>query len=299
MPELPEVETISNQLEQTLKGLKITQVKILSEKNFNGNPDEIISQKIEGVTRRAKIILIKLSGGKYLAVHLKLTGQLIYRETQSSKQLSRARVEGDAKMQRLEQSEGPFEIKELPNKFTTVVLTFSNDGKLYFNDLRKFGWMKIVGDLGELGKMGKLGPEANKPEEFSLNYFQSILAKSKKPVKLVIMDQEKLAGVGNIYANEALYMAGIMPTRPVNSLTEKEIKILRDSILGVLGEAIKHRGTSDTDEAYRQITGEKGNFQNYLQIYGKKGQECLRCRGEIKWMKVGGRGTFYCPKCQK
>jgi len=290
MPELPEVETISQQLDHTLKGLKISQIEILSRKNFVGKVAEVLGKKVEGVSRRAKIILIRLSGDKYLAVHLKLTGQLIYRESAERK------VHGTEKY--CEQKDGPFAVCELPNKYTTVVVSFSNGGKLFFNDLRKFGWMKVVGNLGELGEE-KLGPEANDEKSFTLDYFRSILSKSRKPVKLVIMDQEKLAGVGNIYANEALFMAGISPLRTAMSLSEKEIKILRESILKILKEAIKHKGTSDTDEAYRQISGEKGTFQNYLQVYGRDGEKCPQCGGLVKRIKIGGRGTFYCPSCQK
>ena len=113
------------------------------------------------------------------------------------------------------------------------------------------------------------------------------------------MDQEKLAGVGNIYANEALFRAGIIPARPANSLSEKETIALRDSIMSVLEEAIKHGGTSDEDEAYRQTGGEKGKHQDYLQVYGRAGKKCPNCSGIIKRINLGGRGTFFCPKCQK
>lgn len=290
MPELPEVETIKLQLDQTLKGRKITKIEVLSRKNFFGQIDEVIGRKVEGVERRAKIILVKLSGEKCLAVHLKLTGQLIYHSAD------------DKVLNYLEKENGPFSVKQLPNKFTTVIVFFDNSGKLYFNDLRKFGWMKVV-DCKEgecnLPELKKFGPEAIDEKTLTLTYLKRILAKSKKPVKLVILDQEKLAGVGNIYANEALFMAGIMPTRPANSLIDKEIENLRDSILKVLRDSIAHKGTSDKDEAYRQISGEKGDFQNYLRVYRKDKEKCPRCGNVIKKIKVGGRGTFYCSKCQK
>lgn len=301
MPELPEVETISQQLNQTLKGLKITQIEVFSKKNFIGRADEVVGRVIEGVSRRAKIILIKLIGGKYLAIHLKLTGQLIFKE---KSKVSPSTSSGLKKIR--DQKDGPFAVCGLPNKFTRVIVSFSNGGALYFNDLRKFGWMRIISQkskfnnsLDEALGLEKFGPEANDRRTFTLDYLKKILVKSKKPVKLVIMDQEKLAGVGNIYANEALFRAGIMPTRAANSLEEKEIKILRYWILRVLEEAIKYQGTSDSDEAYRQISGEKGNFQNYLQVYGRDGEKCLKCGGIIKRIKVGGRGTFFCNKCQK
>jgi formamidopyrimidine-DNA glycosylase len=290
MPELPEVETIKLQLDQTLKGRKITKIEVISRKNFSGQVDEVVGRKVEGVERRAKIILVKLSGEKCLTVHLKLTGQLIYRSADNKV------------LNYFEKENGPFSIKQLPNKFTTVIVFFDNGGILYFNDLRKFGWMKTVDckeGMDNLPELKKFGPEAIDEKAFTPAYLQRILAKSRKPVKLVILDQEKLAGVGNIYANEALFMAGIMPTRPASSLTDKEVENLRESIIKVLRDSIAHKGTSDEDEAYRQISGEKGNFQNYLRVYRKDKEKCPRCGKVIEKIKVGGRGTFYCPACQR
>ena len=295
MPELPEVETIRLQLDQKIKGLKVTGIEILKKKSFVGDVGQVRSLRVMGVERRGKITIIELEKGVSLAIHLKLTGQLIYRE--------------EDKGEYCEQKDGPFAVCELPNKFTRVIISFDppssrqpaglrRASKLYFNDLRIFGWVRVVGDIGEVGGE-KLGPEANDEKSFSFEYFKNILSKTKKPVKLVIMDQEKLAGVGNIYANEALFAAGIVPTRKANELSEDDIKILRNSILKVLQEAIKHKGSSDRDEAYRQITGEKGTHQNYLQVYGRAGQECPRCGGIIKRIALGGRGTFYCGNCQK
>lgn len=294
MPELPEVETIRFQLDQFLKNLKIVDLKILNSKNFLGQPEKVIGKRILGVKRRAKITLIELEGGICLAVHLKLTGQLIYRDE---------RVTGD---QKKTEKEGPFEVSELPNKFTRVIFCFDNGGRLYFNDLRAFGWIKVISNKNceiqggkEIPELAKLGPEANDEKGFTLDYFREILSKTKKPVKLVLLDQEKLAGVGNIYANEALFQAGISPVRPANSLSTEKVEKLRNEIIKVLNEAIKFKGTSDRDEAYRQVTGEKGEFQKHLKVYGKAGQKCPRCEGVIKRITVGGRGTFICPRCQK
>jgi formamidopyrimidine-DNA glycosylase len=271
MPELPEVETIRFQLNRALKGLTIRKVTVLSAKNFVGNPKALVGQKITGVDRWAKMILIWLGNGHCLAVHLKLTGQLIYAADQ------------------------------LPNKFTRVIIEFNDQSRLFFNDIRKFGWMKIVNRESLTTNRGfeKLGPEANDEKTFTLEYFAQILSRSRKPVKLVLLDQEKIAGVGNIYANEALFEAGILPTKPSEKLRNLEIKKLREAIVKVLNEAIKHQGTSDRDEAYRQITGEKGQHQNYLWVYGRAGQKCRKCGGLIKRIAIGGRGTFFCSACQK
>ena len=286
MPELPEVETIRLQLDQFLRGLTIVDLKILNPKSFLGQPELVRGKKIIGVKRRAKITLIELEGGICLAVHLKLTGQLIYRDKKKEKEKG------------ICEEEGPFDVCELPNKFTRVIFDLDNGSRLFFNDLRAFGWIKVIRDIREIGEE-KLGPEANDQKTFTLNYFQEMLAKTKKPIKLVLLDQKKLAGVGNIYANEALFRASILPTRPANSLSKEETEKLRNEIIKVLNEAIKFKGTSDRDEAYRQATGEKGEFQKHLKVYGKAGQKCPRCEGVIKRITVGGRGTFICPRCQK
>ncbi|PIV01114.1 bifunctional DNA-formamidopyrimidine glycosylase/DNA-(apurinic or apyrimidinic site) lyase [Candidatus Shapirobacteria bacterium CG03_land_8_20_14_0_80_39_12] len=292
MPELPEVETIRLQLDQALKGLRITGVEVLNKKSFVGEIGDIKEKRVIGVTRRAKITIIELEGGVYLAIHLKLTGQLIFLEENQKSKISKACF-----FEIKDQKEGPFEVGELPNKYTRVIISFDK-GKLFFNDLRIFGWIRVLRDLGDLGE-DKFGPEANDEKTFTLDYFKNILAKTKKPIKIVIMDQKKLAGVGNIYANEALFQAKILPTRKADSLTEEEVKKLRNSIINVLKEAIFHKGSSDRDEAYRQITGEKGTYQNYFSVYGKAGQKCPKCQGTIKRIVLGGRGTFFCPNCQK
>ncbi|PIS14764.1 hypothetical protein COT64_00885 [Candidatus Shapirobacteria bacterium CG09_land_8_20_14_0_10_39_12] len=283
MPELPEVETIRLQLNNVLKGLKITGIEVLTKKSFLGDPGEVKGKKIIGVRRRAKITIIEMEKGISLAIHLKLTGQLIFRKGTEKKYC--------------EQKDGPFAVCELPNKFTRVIISFNNRGRLYFNDLRIFGWIKVINTSSEIGEE-KFGPEANDKKSFTLEYFNSILSKTKKPIKLIILDQEKLAGVGNIYANESLYSAEILPTRQSSFLNDEETVKLRDSIIKVLNEAIKHKGSSDRDEAYRQISGEKGTHQNYLKVYGKAGQKCSKCGGIIKRISLGGRGTFYCEKCQ-
>lgn len=292
MPELPEVEIISTQLNQIIKGLEIEAVKVLTEKSFQGDPKQILGKKVLGVGRRAKITLIELESGFWLAIHLKLTGQLIYRRQDDE----------ECTLEPLSEKKGPFEVTLLPCKYTRVIIEFSRHGQpagfLYFNDLRKFGWIKLVGDLEKLGKE-KLGPEANNPKTFTLEYFKEILSKTKKPIKLLILDQSKLAGVGNIYANEALFVAKIDPKKAANSLTDQEAKKLREAIIKVLKEAIRYKGTTDRDEAYRQLSGKTGEYQSRLQVYGKAGEPCPGCSGKIKRIDLGGRGTFFCPQCQE
>ena len=308
MPELPEVETIRLQLGQSIRGLLISKVQIFKAKSFIGKIGDIIDRKIVDVDRRAKIILLKLDNGNILAVHLKMTGQLIYKLKAQKAKVKIATQNSKV----VEEKQNRYDVTQLPNKYTRVVVEFSNGSKLYFNDLRMFGWMKVINNAKfimnneetrtedkELYKLiGKFGPEALE-KDFTDEYFRHVLSKTSRSIKLVIMDQEKLAGVGNIYANEALFMARIDPRKKANQMTAQEVKLLREAIISVLKKAIKFGGTTDRDDAFRQITGEKGCFQKHLQVYGRAKQKCLKCKGEVKRISLGGRGTFFCEKCQQ
>jgi len=293
MPELPEVETICFQLNRVLRGLKITGVVVLSPKSFVGEIREIREirgKRVIGVERRGKMIIIELEGGVCLTIHLKLTGQLIFRE--KGKKVKRIE-----KGEREKKEKGRLAGEELPNKYTRVIISFDNGGKLYFNDLRKFGWMKIVRDLREMREMGEMGVEPF-DKEFTVEYLQKIFSRTSRPVKIVLMDQEKIAGIGNIYANEALWEAGISPAKPARRLGYNEITILREAILRVLRQGIKYGGASAADEAYVKPNGSPGEYQEHFLVYQREGQPCLRCKTLIKRVNLGGRGTFYCEKCQ-
>jgi len=264
MPELPEVETIKRSLQKSIIGKKITGVTVLLAKQFQGKKEDVIGEKITGVERRGKILKISLSNGKNLLIHFKLSGQLVWGH---------------------------------PAKTTHVI--FDIDGeKLFFNDLRQFGWIKVVDEAGVTKEVGKLGPEPF-DKEFTVDYLRQIFSKTAKPIKLVLMDQEKIAGIGNIYANDALFEAGIMPTRPSKSLKDEEINKLKNSIIKVLEDGLKYGGSSAADEAYVKPSGEKGEYQKHFRVYQRDGQKCLKCGGMVKRIDLGGRGTFYCPICQK
>ncbi len=304
MPELPEVETIKRGLQKTILGLKITDVKVLNQKNFIGNPKEIIGGKIQLVERLAKIIIISIKSRQtaiyQLLIHLKMTGQLIYRDRDKKEKIKDGII--DSKTSR-------YDVEELPNKYTRVIISFNNNGKLYFNDLRKFGWMKLIklktqnlklkADLQKFIGF-KLGPEPL-DKEFTLDYLKQILRKWGRPVKLLLMDQSKIAGMGNIYANEALFCSGIAPQNRGRDLLEnhpEKIKKLYDCIIKVIKQGINYGGTTASDDAFRNINGRKGKMQEQLLVYGRAKKKCFKCGGVIKKIKLGGRGTFYCPVCQ-
>lgn len=269
MPELPEVETIRLQLQKFLVGRRIQDIKILSDKSFVGDKEEVLGARILSIRRFGKVTVIDLDNGYSLLIHLKLTGQLL--------------VNGKA---------GPH---------SRVILKLDK-GELIFNDLRIFGWIKIVKSEQILSDkfISKLGPEPLK--DLTLAKFKQILAKTARPIKIVLMDQEKISGVGNIYANDALWLAKINPKTPSSQLSDQLTNQLFDAILKVLKDGIKFGGASD--QHYLKPDGTKGEYQKHFLVYGRKGELCERstCHKlgvKIRRIAVGGRGTFFCPNCQK
>ena len=284
MPELPEVETIRLGLQGKIVGLKISDVEIRLPKIFQGNPKDIVRSKVLNLRRRAKILLIDLDNNLSLVIHLKLSGQLVYHK--DGKQATFGHPI-------------PFAGTVLPAKTTHVIFTFSDNSVLYFNDVRQFGYVKIVktSEVEKLKAIEEFGPEPL-TYEFTPEKFKEIILKKKMPVKLVLMDQAQIAGVGNIYANEALFLSKIHPERKANTLDDNEIKKLYDALLEVLKMGIKYGGSSEN--AYVNALGEKGTMQDHFMVYGKAGKPCPKsCGGTVKRITQAGRGTFFCPSCQK
>jgi len=268
MPELPEVETIRRQLEAAIVGKTVSRVEILEPHMFGGDAKAIVGQKIIGIGRVAKVLRLFLGNGSAILAHFKLNGQFF-----------------------LDTGKQKFD-----TRFTRVILHFDDGTKLLFNDSRKFAWMKVVENFKE-EPAGAIEPFK---DNFTLDNFMNIMAKTRRPVKIVLMDQTKIGGIGNIYANESLFKAGIDPMRPANALKPEEIKKLHRAILQILGKAIDCQGSSGKDEWYRQLDGKTGCYQEHFLVYQRDGQKCPgACGGEIKRVKQGGRSTFYCPKCQK
>ena len=276
MPELPEVQTIVDELNQKIVGKTIGEIKILSPKSFVGDKNVLIGKTIKRIRRRAKILVFELDGG-FFAVHLKMTGQLIYQKSKIKNQNDKSKFKNELKHKR-------------------VIIHFTDKSQLVFNDLRKFGWIKVL-DKNGLDKIETDHGIEPFSKDFSKEKFYQIISTRRIPIKIAIMDQSKLVGVGNIYSNEALFCAGIMPNRPANKVTKIESNRLHECILSVLKQAIKDKGTSS--ENYVRTDGSLGGHDKNLMIYGKKGQKCPKCSGKVEWMKIGGRGSFYCSKCQK
>ncbi len=272
MPELPEVETIKQDLQKTLIGKKITGLWWDSPKQLKPTPaiveKNIVGSTITKISRRAKLIQFFLSNQTIFIVHLKLTGRLLIRKT-----------------------------KDGEDKWSHIILKLSNGLELRFCDMRKFGYLKLIGDDKELDKiLEEFGPEPL-TAEFTLERFQKILPSSSLPVKILLMDQKKIAGVGNIYANDALFLAGINPKKKADKLSSDKTIKLYEALLKVLKEGIKYRGASD--QSYLDAYGREGAYQKHFRVYQQDGKPCLNnCGEKIARIKLGGRGTFYCPKCQ-
>lgn len=282
MPELPEVEAIKLQLGKFLTDHKILSVDVKNTKTFQGNEKNIIGGKVKGTRRFGKVTAIDLDNGYSILTHVKLTGQFVYRGPNLKKtpELSKKVTGG------------------VPGPHTRVIFNLDKKGVLYYNDVRKFGWIRIVktDEVETEPFINKLGPEPLK--DLTLDYFQKILSKTSRSIKVVIMDQAKMGGVGNIYANDALWLAKINPKTPAKNLTNKESKLLFESILKVLKEGIKWGGASEL--AFVTPDGTEGKYQWHTLAYGHEGELCERCHKSlfVKYF-LGGRGTYVCPVCQK
>lgn len=281
MPELPEVETIRLGLQKYLVGRKITDIQVRVPKLFVGSAKQIIGAKIVGLKRIGKGLIIELDNNFVLAVHLKMTGQLIYRGPEVSKvpNVSRGKIGG-----------------ELPSRWTHIIFTLNHNAHLYYNDLRRFGWIKVVrkDQLMQIPFFKEMGPEPL--NNLTMKQFNNIVLSSNLAIKVLLMDQKKIAGIGNIYANDALFEAKIHPERKVKDLKPEEVKKLYSSILKVLQKGLEYGGSSD--ENFVNALGQEGNYQNHALVYGREGEKCHVCGSEIRKIKLGGRGTYYCNKCQ-
>jgi len=266
MPELPEVETIKRELEKTVLGKKITEVcvhhpLVIRQPGADKFKKELTGASIKNILRKAKVLILELSNGKSLVIHLKMTGQLIY--------------PGDGKKSR--------------------VSFHLSDGKvLDFNDQRLFAELRLMDDWRNLKFIQGLGPE---PFDLTLEEFKEMVAKKKTKIKPLLMDQTFISGVGNLYAAEALFKARINPQRPAVSLSDKEKEELFKEIKDTLSAAIKYKGSSL--DQYVQLSGQPGEYVKYHKVYGREGKPCLVCKTPIKRINLGGRGTYFCPRCQK
>lgn len=289
MPELPEVETVRRGLHELIIGRIIESVReINSPKSFPNASTDIegffIGAKIIDVRRRAKVLLVDLSTEYTLVVHLKMTGQLVYR----AKAVAFGAGHPTDSL-----------IGELPDRSTRVAIEFTDKSHLYFNDQRKFGWMKLYPtvEVPNIDFMKKVGPEPLEDEFIAEDFIQRIRRRNGTTIKAAILDQTVLAGVGNIYADESLWGAKIHPATRVKDVSEKQLTELLKEIKYVMNLAIEKGGS--TDKNYVNAEGKRGSYIDFARVFRREGQECPRHPGvTIEKIRVAGRGTHVCPICQ-
>lgn len=282
MPELPEVEIIRLFLETHLINKNISNLKIISPKSFIGDKKSLLDQKIIKFTRIGKQLSLHLQNKLILLFHLKMTGQIIY---------------FDKKRTTLGHPTPKLNNQSLPNKSTRLIFTLSDNSKLYFNDQRRFGWVKLLNPSQLTQFQKKLGPDILSPK-FTLNYFHNQLKRTSRPIKQALLDQSYFAGIGNIYANDALFLSRINPQKAANKISLSRAKTLHENIIKIIKESITHGGSTAKDNKYIHPDGKFGQHQYYFRVYQKEKQPCSFCKTKIKRIKIAGRGTFYCPHCQ-
>jgi formamidopyrimidine-DNA glycosylase len=270
MPELPEVETVKNQLSPHIIGRTILKVTLLWDRMVKGQDAgefvrDIAGQKILDIKRHGKYLILPLDSGDKLIIHLKMSGSLILGKNDTE-----------------------------PPKYTRAIIHLDDGLNVFFRDPRKFGVLKLLKDTKEID--AKLGPEPLE-KEFTLKYFTEGLAKRTAPIKAFILEQKFIAGVGNMYADEALFLARIDPRRAANSLKKAEIRRLFDAIHEVLLAGLKFGGASIV--TYYHPDGTVGTAHQHFNVAHNQKKECPICGGSIERVVVRGRGSYYCPRCQK
>ena len=288
MPELPEVETVRRGLAELLPGRVVARAMVFdSPKSFPNAPVDVeqflYGAHVTAVRRRAKVLMIDLDTRYSLVVHLKMTGQLIFRGAQS--------FAGGHPNDSL--------IGKLPDRSTRVQIDFVDGSRLFFNDQRKFGWVKLLptDEVKNLPFMQKVGPEPLDPNTRAEDFIQRIRRRQNSMIKPAFLDQAVIAGVGNIYADEALWAAHIHPQTRVRNVSDQQLNTLFNELRHILQLSIDQGGS--TDKNYVDAEGRKGNYLTFAHVFRREGQACHRHPDqEIIKLKVGGRGTHICPVCQ-
>ena len=287
MPELPEVETVRLGLSELLPGRVFAHVTHDTDKSFpNGQADVqsfLIGSSVSAVKRRAKVLLIELTSNYSLVIHLKMTGQLVF-------------VSAETRFGAGHPNDSL--VGNLPDKSTRVVFTFSDDSRLFFNDQRKFGWIRLMPtiDVPNIDFMRKVGPEPLADDFTALDFTERLFRRKNTSIKAALLDQSVIAGVGNIYADESLWGARIHPATVVRNVSNQKLQRLFTELQYVLNLAIQKGGSSDKN--YVNAEGKKGSYLSFARVFRREGQACPRCGTTIAKLRVAGRGTHICPHCQ-
>ena len=287
MPELPEVETVRRGLEALIVGKKVAFATSDNPKSFPNAPQDVASflvgVTIQDIHRRAKLLIVGLSSGYSLLVHLKMTGQLVYVD-------SGVRFGAGHPNDSL--------VQELPDRSTRVTISFDDGSTLYFNDQRKFGWVRLMPtiEVPNIDFMKKVGPEPLEADFTAAQFAQRFARRARTNIKAALLDQSVVAGIGNIYADEALWGAQVHPQRLVSSLSEDDFERIYTDVRAVMNLSIEKGGSSNKN--YVNAEGKKGSYMDFARVFRREGLACPRCGTTIEKLRVAGRGTHICPVCQ-
>lgn len=286
MPELPEVETVRRGLSDLIVGKTVAKVGHDNPKSFPNASEDVkkflINAQITDIRRRAKVLIINLSSDYSLLVHLKMTGQLVF--------------VGDVRFGAGHPSDSL--VDALPDKSTRVTVEFTDGTKLFFNDQRKFGWIRLMPtlEIPNIDFMKKVGPEPLEADFTAAQFADRFKRRARTNIKAALLDQSVVAGIGNIYADESLWAAKIHPQRLVSSITKKEFEKLYTAVREIMNMAIEKGGSSN--HTYVDAEGKKGSYMDFANVFRREGRECPRCGTPIEKLRVAGRGTHICPHCQ-
>jgi formamidopyrimidine-DNA glycosylase len=286
MPELPEVETIKNDLNKLARGQLILRLEVRKPKLLKPSTKAvrwaIVGKVIKQIERRGKLLIFYLNGEHLLLMHLKMTGQIVWQPPRGRFLTGGHPIVG---------------VSSVPNRFTHLTIYFKSGARLYFNDVRQFGYWQVIAKK-ELPKIySKFGPEPFSLEFTRESFWQSLKKRGRTTIKAVLLDQKVVAGIGNIYADESLFLARVRPSKRVSTLSKNNAGDIYKAIKVILARAIKARGTSFN--SYVDGQGRKGTYWEKRLVYGRRGEKCKRCRNIILKTLVAGRGTHYCARCQK
>lgn len=288
MPELPEVETVRAGLSAFLPGRTITKVEHNWDKSFPNSVEDVaqflIGAKVVAVARRAKVLLVELDTKYTLVIHLKMTGQLVFRG-QGGEHFGAGHPTDSL-------------IGELPDRSTRVTMTFADGSKLFFNDQRKFGWMRLLptAEVAQIDFFKKVGPEPLNTDFTWQRLKERLMRRPNTNIKAALLDQTVIAGIGNIYADESLWGAQLHPQTLVKTISDAEFKALHEALVAVLRLAIEKGGS--TDRNYVNAEGKRGSYLHFASVFRREGMACPRCGTIIVKTRVAGRGTHLCPQCQ-
>jgi formamidopyrimidine-DNA glycosylase len=287
MPELPEVETVRIGLAALLPGKRVTHVEYDWPKGFPNTDADVdaflVGARITSVNRRAKVLIIDLDSEYSLVIHLKMTGQLVFR--------GKERFGAGHPSHSL--------VGELPDKSTRVTFTFDDGSKLFFNDQRKFGWVRLLPtvEVPAIDFFQKVGPEPLAEDFTAKDFATRLKRRPNSGIKAVLLDQTVVAGIGNIYADESLWAAKIHPLAKVRDVSDAKLQALYDGLIKVLRLSIEKGGS--TDRNYVDAEGKRGSYLTFANVFRREGKPCPRCGTAIVKLRVAGRGTHICPYCQK